>query len=335
MVRVDIMSEYILDVSVTQFGNLYDSSDALIGINAFKDWVRTSTNDLLSVNIKYVYTTDLITLSELTLGTNCYYFDPSHMTAAHKSLIPANCSVNFILWNNQSYNPCQGGSDYGNDGGTSLQMWDTIPINNWWNTSYNADICSYSLNGIMSHEFLNMMNDILHTYLGFSDVLSDYGMPIPECGSQCTAICRTTRMSKLTQQMCESMISYGYAIIRTLTTISLSPTSASVVKNGTQQFSATCKDQNGNQITPCPSLTWDTTDHTLGTVTSSGLFTAGSPTTLPATVTVKATSETIVGSAVVTITAMIPPTPSSNTGITAVALIGISFLAIVMTRNKE
>jgi hypothetical protein len=210
------MAKYTLDVSVTQFGTLYDNTNALVGINAFKDWVKTSTNDLLELNINYIYSPDLLTLSELNYSatSNCYFFDPKNMNSAHKSLIPPNCACNFILWNNQTYPPCQGGSDWGNDGGSNLQMWNSIPINNFWNTSYNIDICSYSLNGLMAHEFLNMLNDILHGFLGFSDILSEFSsITIPGCitGVPCST-CRTSRMAQLTPAMCNAMLSNGYAI---------------------------------------------------------------------------------------------------------------------------
>jgi hypothetical protein len=42
----------------------------------------------------------------------------------------------------------------------------------------------------------------------------------------------------------------------TLTSISVSPPSASVAPNGTQQFTATARDQVGNPLVPQPSFTW-------------------------------------------------------------------------------
>ena len=84
-----------------------------------------------------------------------------------------------------------------------------------------------------------------------------------------------------------------------LTTISVSPSSASVVVNGTQQFTATAKDQSGNAMVPQPSFSWSVSGG--GTITSSGLFTAGSTAGGPYTVT--AVSGGVSGTASVTVTA--------------------------------
>jgi Bacterial Ig-like domain (group 2) len=86
-----------------------------------------------------------------------------------------------------------------------------------------------------------------------------------------------------------------------LTTITVSPSSASVTTGGTQQFSATGKDQYGQPMSPQPTFTWSVSSG--GTISSSGLFTAGSTTGGPFTVT--ATSGSVSGTASVTVTA--PP----------------------------
>ncbi len=83
-----------------------------------------------------------------------------------------------------------------------------------------------------------------------------------------------------------------------LTSISVSPASASVAANGTQQFTATGKDQFGNVMSPQPSFTWTVSGG--GTINSSGLFTAGSTAGGPYTVT--AASGGVSGTASVTVT---------------------------------
>lgn len=59
------------------------------------------------------------------------------------------------------------------------------------------------------------------------------------------------------------------------TSISLSPATATVTLGSTQQFTATVRDQFGNAYTGVP-LTWTVTPATAGTISTSGLFTAGS-----------------------------------------------------------
>jgi hypothetical protein len=88
-------------------------------------------------------------------------------------------------------------------------------------------------------------------------------------------------------------------IIATLTSISVSPASASVAVNSTQQFTATAKDQFGNDLVPQPSFSWTVNDG--GTINSSGLFTAGSTAGGPYTVT--AANGAVSGTASVTVTA--------------------------------
>ncbi len=93
---------------------------------------------------------------------------------------------------------------------------------------------------------------------------------------------------------------------QTLTSISVSPASASVAVKGTQQFTATAKDQFGTAMASQPSFTWSTSGG--GTISSSGLFTAstvGGPFTITAsgggksgTSSVTVTSTTTASSAV-------------------------------------
>jgi hypothetical protein len=83
-----------------------------------------------------------------------------------------------------------------------------------------------------------------------------------------------------------------------LATIALTPTSASVLPNLTQQFAAVGKDADGNAVTISP--TWSVVALG-GTISTSGLFTAGT-TAGTFTNTVKATSGSISGTATVIVT---------------------------------
>ncbi len=85
---------------------------------------------------------------------------------------------------------------------------------------------------------------------------------------------------------------------QTLTSITVSPASASVAAGGTQQFTATGYDQNGSLMSPQPTFTWSVSGG--GSISSSGLFTAGST---AGTFTVTASSGGVSGTASVTVTA--------------------------------
>jgi hypothetical protein len=82
-----------------------------------------------------------------------------------------------------------------------------------------------------------------------------------------------------------------------LTTIVVSPSTANVPASGTKQFTASAKDQNGLALSPQPTFTWTVTGG--GTLSSTGLFTAGATAGGPYTVT--ATSGTIAGTASVSV----------------------------------
>jgi hypothetical protein len=87
-----------------------------------------------------------------------------------------------------------------------------------------------------------------------------------------------------------------------LTTIRVSPASASVVTGGTLQFTATGLDQFGNPVSPQPTFTWSVSGG--GSISTSGLFTAGSTASGPFTVT--AASGSVSGTASVTVTSTPP-----------------------------
>lgn len=86
-----------------------------------------------------------------------------------------------------------------------------------------------------------------------------------------------------------------------LSTIRITPASASVQTNKTQQFSATGLDQFGQPVSPQPSFTWSVAGG--GTISAAGLFTAGGTAGGPFTVT--AASGSVNGTASVTVTS--PP----------------------------
>jgi hypothetical protein len=82
-----------------------------------------------------------------------------------------------------------------------------------------------------------------------------------------------------------------------LTSIQVTPASASVPNGGTQQFSATGYDQNNNPMNPQPAFSWSVSGG--GSINSSGLFTA---TTVGTNFTVTAASGGINGTASVSVT---------------------------------
>ena len=96
-----------------------------------------------------------------------------------------------------------------------------------------------------------------------------------------------------------------------ITSITISPTSATVAVNGTQQFTAVTKDGNGKIITTT-TPTWSVTGG--GTISSTGLFTAG---TTAGTSTVSVTCTGVTATATVTVTpgplATITVTPNPAT----------------------
>ena len=87
------------------------------------------------------------------------------------------------------------------------------------------------------------------------------------------------------------------AVNQTLTSIVVSPSSATVNTSATQQFTATARDQFTTNLTTQPTFTWTVSGG--GTISASGLFTAGTTAGGPYTVTAK--SGTISGIASVTV----------------------------------
>jgi len=109
-------------------------------------------------------------------------------------------------------------------------------------------------------------------------------------------------------------------VSQTLTSVTVSPASAILNGNGTQQFTAMAKDQFGTAFTTQPTFTWATTVSG-GTISASGLFTAPAGS---ASGSVTATSGSMVGSGSVTVASTLPTfsgtsqTPATVTSTSAV-----------------
>jgi len=102
-------------------------------------------------------------------------------------------------------------------------------------------------------------------------------------------------------------LSLTTAAVPVLTSIVVSPATASLTPNGSQQFTATAKDQSGVALSPQPSLTWSLDSGGVGTISGTGLYTAGAA---AGSATVRATSGTVSGTASVTV--MGPPAAPTN-----------------------
>ena len=83
---------------------------------------------------------------------------------------------------------------------------------------------------------------------------------------------------------------------RVLTTVDVSPATADIAVGETEQFTATCYDQNG-EVMPDVSVTWSSSNEAVGTMTAGGIFTAHSE----GATTVTASAEGVSGSASVTV----------------------------------
>ena len=110
--------------------------------------------------------------------------------------------------------------------------------------------------------------------------------------------------------------SVSVTVNQTLTAIAVSPPAASLNAGGTQQFTATGKDQFGVALAAQPTFTWGTT---AGTISAGGLLTA--PTTSVSSGTVTASSGTVngtatfaVGNAAPTVATAAAATPFSGDG---------------------
>ncbi len=97
-----------------------------------------------------------------------------------------------------------------------------------------------------------------------------------------------------------------------LTTITVSPSTATLTVGGLQTFKATGYDQNSNPIAISPAVVWSSSNTTVGTINSSGIFTtlAAGTTTITAT---NGTGGTVSGTATATVIAVVPPPPAPKT----------------------
>jgi len=123
--------------------------------------------------------------------------------------------------------------------------------------------------------------------------------------------------------------SVNVTVNATLTSLTVSPGTATVFAGGSQQFTAIAKDQFGAPLAVQPSPTWSVVVVGKGTITSTGLYTV--PSTSGSTA-IRATSGGIFGEALVTIVAAtIPAAPS---GLTAVVR-SFSVIDLAWTDNAS
>jgi uncharacterized protein YjdB len=85
-------------------------------------------------------------------------------------------------------------------------------------------------------------------------------------------------------------------VVSVLTSITVSPATANIIVGATRAFTATPKDQNGNTI--AATLTWTSSNTTVGNVDATGKFTAATA----GTATIKAANGSVNGTATVTVT---------------------------------
>jgi hypothetical protein len=85
-----------------------------------------------------------------------------------------------------------------------------------------------------------------------------------------------------------------------LTSIRVSPATATVPRNTTKQFTATAFDQFGSALVTQPAFTWSIDAGGIGTISSTGLYRA--PRHNTGTATIRATSGSVSGTALVTVT---------------------------------
>jgi hypothetical protein len=100
-----------------------------------------------------------------------------------------------------------------------------------------------------------------------------------------------------------------FNVNQTVSSVSLSTTAVTVTNGKTQQFTATAKDQFGAVLSPQPAFTWSIAGGGIGSVGTSGLYTA--PATGYGSASVKATAAGISASATVTVPVQINFQPAS------------------------
>ncbi len=94
----------------------------------------------------------------------------------------------------------------------------------------------------------------------------------------------------------------GFFVNPTLTSLAVTPTSASLIQGHTQQITATGTYNDGSTKDLTGSATWATSDSTVATVSSGGLVTAASTiSNPPGTATITATSGTLTATSTITV----------------------------------
>ena len=94
----------------------------------------------------------------------------------------------------------------------------------------------------------------------------------------------------------------GFFVNPTLTSLAVSPTSASLIEGHTQQINATGTYDDGSTKDLTGSATWTTSDSTVATVSKGGLVTAAATiASPPGTATITATSGTLTATSTITV----------------------------------
>jgi hypothetical protein len=101
----------------------------------------------------------------------------------------------------------------------------------------------------------------------------------------------------------------------TLTTITVTPATASLTAGATRQFAAVARDQFGTALSVQPQFTWSILSGA-GTISSTGLYTASSTAGLA---TIQASSGSVLGTATVTITSLLPPVAPRRLSISVIS----------------
>jgi uncharacterized protein YjdB len=113
-----------------------------------------------------------------------------------------------------------------------------------------------------------------------------------------------------------------------LTSIVLSPASASVSIGSMTQLTATCKDQNTNTMT-CPTLTWLSSDSSKATVDSTGRVTG----VAAGTTNVWAIYGSVTSNQSVITATIPPPAEAGMGGIGIIIIAGIGITALISMKN--
>jgi hypothetical protein len=135
--------------------------------------------------------------------------------------------------------------------------------------------------------------------------------------SQAGTYTLTATISDGTQSVTSSV---SVTVNQTLTSLKLSPASATVPDGGTQQFTAAALDQFGNALASQPSFTWSLGSPSVGALGSAGLYTA--PASGSGSAAVTASTGGLTGSAAVTVSSTGLPSGWSDADIGAPAHAG-------------